>query len=303
MYDLYAHPGSFSGWAVQILFKELGQEYSLHDVDLYDAAQLKMEFLRISSRGTVPVLIVDSATKLIGVSQIINFLKQNFSTHTIFQGETEAYLKKLDEISVGFLTFGLAFHQENTKVLRYPFNNSDFFDKSRKYILERGKAIQDVISTCEDAEIATSLIEVAEQHYTNVEQYMNPDMYSSGLTSVSSLLDWFEGDLGADGRTGLWLGGALCNVADLLLGLLLHRCWQLGLDSTFFTEGVRPHLTLYYRRIRDRSSFRSITLWDKNSSELVIKSEEDKFADNAKIGIGILAALGGLFIGKKILKK
>jgi len=303
MYELYAHPGSFSGWAVQILLTELGQEYSLHDVNLFNAEQLKIEFLRISTRGALPVLIVDSETKVIGVTQIINFLKQTFSSHTIFQGETSHYLTKLDEISVGFLTYGLAFHQENTKVLRYPFNEPDFFDKSRNYILERGKKIEDVISTCQDADIATSLIEVAEQHYKNLEQYTNPDTYNYGLTSLSSLLDRFERDLAADDRVGLYLGGVMCNVADILLGLLLHRCWQLGLDSALFTEGVRPHLTLFYNRIRERSSFRSITLWDKKTSELVIKSEEDKFADNAKIGIGIMAALGAIFIGKKILRK
>ena len=47
--------------------------------------------------------------------------------------------------------------------MRYPFNNSDFFDKSRDYILERGKKIEDVISTCEDADIATCLIEVKKE--------------------------------------------------------------------------------------------------------------------------------------------
>ena len=33
--------------------------------------------------------------------------------------DSEGYLRKLDEAPVGFLTFGLAFNQEYTKILRY----------------------------------------------------------------------------------------------------------------------------------------------------------------------------------------
>jgi hypothetical protein len=34
----------------------------------------------------------------------------------------------------------------------------------------------------------------------------------------------------------------------LSLGLILHRLWQLGLDGEYFTEGVRPQLSVYYSR-------------------------------------------------------
>ena len=35
---------------------------------------------------------------------------------------------------------------------------------------------------------------------------------------------------------------------NFFLGLILHRLWQLGLDGTYFSEGVRPHLKVYYNR-------------------------------------------------------
>ena len=56
-------------------------------------------------------------------------------------------------------------------------------------------------------------------------------------------------------------------------------------------------------RIRERASFKTITKWNTETSENVIKSEEDVFAENAKWSLGIMAALGGLYLGKKFLKK
>ena len=35
---------------------------------------------------------------------------------------------------------------------------------------------------------------------------------------------------------------------NFFIGLILHRLWQLGLDGTYFSEGVRPHLKVYYNR-------------------------------------------------------
>jgi hypothetical protein len=46
-----------------------------------------------------------------------------------------------------------------------------------------------------------------------------------------------------------------------------------------------------------------VTKWDTETSVNVIKSSEDMFADNAKWSLGVMAALGGLYLGKKFLKK
>lgn len=304
MYNLYAHPNSYSSWTLQILMREMGVMYTLHNVDLIKGDQFKMEFLELSPLGTVPVLVkADTNQKHIGTVNIRNYLMQTYSEHPVCRGDADEYLRKLDEAPIGFLTFGLAFNQENTSILRYPYHEPDFFDQSRKYILERGARLQETIATCTDTNITEALIQTAESHYSNADQYLEPERYSSALSAVSSLLDYFESLMGSRDKVGIWLGGIQTNIADIFLGMLLHRLWQLGMEKSLFQDGVRPHLTLYYDRIRDRTSFRSVTKWDVETSVNVIKSSEDLFADNAKWSLGVMAALGGLFLGKKIFMK
>ena len=95
------------------------------------------------------------------------------------------------------------------------------------------------------------------------------------LQSFHQLLEDVEQELGRDGRAGTWLGGGLAprylsesfgsilrlslSIADITLGLYLHRLWQLGMEGEYFEEGVRPHLSVFYQGIRERSSFLKIT--------------------------------------------
>ena len=99
------------------------------------------------------------------------------------------------------------------------------------------------------------------------------------LQSFHLLLQEVEDELGRDGRMGSWLGGGLAprcyhqsqsgaislkpnerfSVADITLGLYLHRLWQLGMEGEFFEDGVRPHLSVFYKMIRERPSFLKVT--------------------------------------------
>ena len=99
------------------------------------------------------------------------------------------------------------------------------------------------------------------------------------LQSFHLLLQEVEEELGRDGRVGSWLGGGLAprfyrqlqsgatslkankrfSVADITLGLYLHRLWQLGMEGEFFEDGVRPHLSVFYKMIRERPSFLKVT--------------------------------------------
>ena len=49
---------------------------------------------------------------------------------------------------------------------------------------------------------------------------------------------------------------------------------------------------------------KTVTQWEVTASLVnVIKSDEDVFADQAKMGLGVMALLGGLYLGKKFFKK
>ena len=103
--------------------------------------------------------------------------------------------------------------------------------------------------------------------------------YMQVLQSFHLLLQEVEEELGRDGRVGSWLGGGLAprcyhqlqsvaislkpnkpfSVADITLGLYLHRLWQLGMEGEYFEDGVRPHLSVFYKMIRERPSFLKVT--------------------------------------------
>ena len=51
------------------------------------------------------------------------------------------------------------------------------------------------------------------------------------------------------------------SIADITLGLYVHRLWQLGMEEEYFEEGVRPHLSVFYKAIRERPSFLKVTRW------------------------------------------
>ena len=59
--------------------------------------------------------------------EVINFLLDQFGSGV--SEDVKRFQKRLDEINMGIVTYGLAFHQDKTKVLRFPFCEEEFFEK------------------------------------------------------------------------------------------------------------------------------------------------------------------------------
>merc|ERR1712059_18177 len=64
------------------------------------------------------------------------------------------------------------------------------------------------------------------EHKANLASYLEVDQFSQLLRTLHQLLDFFEAELGREGRTGLWLGGAFLSIADITLGmcLIVSKC-------------------------------------------------------------------------------
>ena len=61
---------------------------------------------------------------------IFNFLQSvSKSQSAAFNFDVSKFCKKLDEVNIGVLTYGLAFHTNHTKLLRFPYCKEDFFEK------------------------------------------------------------------------------------------------------------------------------------------------------------------------------
>ena len=67
-------------------------------------------------------------------------------------------------------------------------------------------------------EIADGLKKLAEEHKENLANYLEDEGYETILKTFHKVLDFFEDELGREGRTGRWLGGAFISIADITLG-------------------------------------------------------------------------------------
>lgn len=52
-----------------------------------------------------------------------------------------------------------------------------------------------------------------------------------------------------------WLCGGSFTIADVSLGVLLHRLQQLGLEKHFWGKNKKPYISKYFARIVKRKSF------------------------------------------------
>ena len=119
------------------------------------------------------------------------------------------------------------------------------------------------------------------------------------LRRLEKVLDYFEEELGHEGRVGRWLGGGQICVADITLGgearllsytlYCLQDCTCTGCISwawtqlttkviqilqrkmmmaTYYTdsiaEGVRPHLSVFYQSLKSRTSFKEVLRWQEH---------------------------------------
>ena len=72
------------------------------------------------------------------------------------------------------------------------------------------------------------LRKLADEHQENLVHYIEEEGYDEMLRAVDKILDYFEDELGRDDRVGRWLGGVSVSIADISLGLYLHRLYQIG---------------------------------------------------------------------------
>jgi len=309
-------PGSLSSSRLDIMLKELEvgvPESKVDVVDIFNWENLEPNHLRLSSTGSVPVLVTVEGVPLTGenIYQHLNQMKTAgpvcvYPRESEMKVKVEGFQRKLDQINIGIVTYGLAFHLHKTIVLRHPYHDEEYFEQSSNYILNRADRLRDAAEMirAENPEICAQLRILADEHQENLPYYLEAEGYDGVLSVLDKVLDFFEEELGQDDRQGKWLGGGQLCVADITLGLYLYRLQQLGLDSVYYQEGIRPHLSVFFQGILKRNSFKEVLKWEKYESiSRKILSDEDKAVENAKWGLGIAAVVGGLFMARKFLKK
>jgi len=308
---LYHFPGSSSCWKVVIALEELCLDYQLETVDLMNDGQFSPAFLQLNPRGTVPVLVTEDLvlTDSTDILKHLDTLAGDRAPVKLIPGGVQGqkvvkYQQTLDELPLGFLTYGLAFHQHHTKVVRPPYSEADFFEKARAFILTRGDKLAIAAATMGETN-ETSRLELSRksgEHKQNLSNYVDEDKFVKVIAMFDKTLDVFENELSSS-QSGCWLGGPLMSMADISLGVVLHRLWQLGMDG-MYSGGARPHLAVFYQTVKDRNSFRAATGWQENSGERWLDQQDSPdLVKNAKVGLAVAAVLGGIYIVKKIVRR
>jgi len=314
--NLYHYPSSSSCWKVVIALEELGLPYNLEKVDLFTDQQFSSSFLNLNPHGTVPVLVTEDDLILTDSTGILKHLDNTMEgakapVKLIPSGtpgqKVVKFQQMLDELPLGFLTYGLAFNQHHTKVVRAPYSEEDFFDTARSFILSRGDKLALAAATVgsENEVVRLELSRKSGEHRQNLSNYVDEDKYVKVIAMVNKTLDVFESEFSAQRTGGCWLGGPLISMADISLGVVLHRLWQLGMDEDMYGGGVRPHLAIFYQSIKNRQSFKTATGWEKtvNMERWLSRDDTPDLVQNAKVGLAVAAILGGIYIVKKMVRR
>lgn len=98
-----------------------------------------------------------------------------------------------------------------------------------------------------------------------------------------------------------WLCSDRFTVADICLTILLERLNQLGYESKFWMNGIRPNIEIYYERVKNRNSYKK-TIPNTMTHLMVLYSAQKPIF----IGVGAVLVLAilvkGVFLVKKLFR-
>ena len=99
-------------------------------------------------KAAVPVLVTEEGRPLTG-EDIFTFLQAQPTSHPtacvfprgdLAASQVKMFYKKLEDVNIGVLTYGLAFHTNRSKLLRFPYCNENFYEKKKLWALVDKKA-------------------------------------------------------------------------------------------------------------------------------------------------------------------
>ena len=271
-------PWSLSSWRLEIMMAELGLTSNVEFVDMFEWEHLQPHHLRLSPtvsdmtsgwrcsvrylKAAVPVLVTEEGRPLTG-EDIFTFLQDQPTSHPtacvfprgdLAASQVKKFYKKLEDVNIGVLTYGLAFHTNRSKLLRFPYCNENFYEKvlttgavaqimsykifsfrpaitfwpvQRSWTTPLGRwetrASTSQLSSGEGRNADSWQLHpitrnLSDEHKENLPNYIEEEGYESVLKTLEKVLDYFEDELGREDREGVWLAGALMSLADVTLG-------------------------------------------------------------------------------------
>jgi len=323
--ELYFNPVSHYSALALVALAEKKAAFNTHSIDLSADDQLQRWFLLMNPKGEVPVL-KDKAEVVCGSMAIMDYADSHFGRpNQLFPAganadDVRALVNEADGVNVFRLTYGVAnFHTHgNTDLLRWPYYTDKMQIHRKNAILARPAKLRMVAQKHKDIPAGPALAEKATNMEDALELFNDRKRFASEiLRPLEAFLDKIEARLASDDHTGPWLCGPAFTAADASLSVLLVRLHRLGLDERYWLGGVRPHLTVYQELAFRRPSVeRACGLKEHAGQYMRVQAaaangdgsfagdqEGNPALDAAKIGLGALLVLGGIYGARKLWKK
>ena len=230
MLTLYHAMHSTCSQKARICLFEKGLEFESRLVDLAGKEQLAPEYLKLNPNGVVPTLVHDG-DPVTDSSVICEYLDEQFPQlplsppDALGRARMRAWLRFIDEVP--------------TAAVRVPSFNGAFLYRFKGLDAERFKQ--------EQADVRP-----LRKHFY---RRMGPDGFSqadieASVEQIARTVERMEHAL----DKGPWLLGERYTIADITVAPLIDRIADLGF-SDIWSDGRRPRVSDWYRRMRERPAF------------------------------------------------
>eukprot|EP00099_Drosophila_melanogaster_P020884 NP_647945.1 Gdap1, isoform A [Drosophila melanogaster] len=283
---LFFHPYNFHAQKVLMVFYEKKIDFFPYVVDLCNGEQYSNWFLNLNPKGDVPVL-QDGALVIPSSTHIINYVESKFRGDRSLKPAHNSkefdqmliFEQAMARLPVGTLSLGSFIHDDLKLVPKAPF-----IGPVRQSCLKNNEKVLDLLRHSVD-EQATK--KAALQHKLDIqlrrhELASSREEFQKVLDAVRHFLLYVEQELTAQAPRVEWLTGDELSVADISLGLLLHRLYQLGFENQFWTFGKLPQVEAYFLRFRQRESFHRL----QPSNFAILREMWTRTPGNYKLGAG-----------------
>uniref|UniRef100_A0A1A9Z3D3 GST N-terminal domain-containing protein n=1 Tax=Glossina pallidipes TaxID=7398 RepID=A0A1A9Z3D3_GLOPL len=258
---LYMHPYNFYSQKILLLLYEKNIEFTPYVMDLLNGEQYSKWFLNLNPKADVPVL-KDQSFAVTDSQHIINYIENKFcdgiynslkpfKVNSLEFNKLQMFCNILAPLPIGALSLGSFIHDVDLKLVPKP----PFTGPLRKGCLGNNEKVLEFLkqSLLEVGVNRAPLMRKLEIQERRKRFVYSRSEYGKILDAVRGVLEFFERDMTAHSKTE-WLISNDFTMADIALGLLLLRLYQLGFENYYWSYGKLPNIESYFLRFKKRSA-------------------------------------------------
>ncbi|KAH8320213.1 hypothetical protein KR067_003586 [Drosophila pandora] len=284
---LFFHPYNFYSQKILLILYEKKIDFFPYVLDLYNGEQYSSWFLNLNPKGDVPV-IQDGAFVIPNSAHIVNYLESKFrgekypslkpSHNSKEYDDVMLYEHAVSRLPVGALSLGSFIHDDLKLTPKAPF-----IGPIRQSCLKNNEKVIEILrQSVEEAANKTALRQKLDIQIRRRDLVTDRTEFQRVLDAVRKFLLYVEQELSAQAPKTEWLLGDDITLADITLGLLLHRLYQLGFENYYWTFGKLPGVEAYFLRFRQRESYHRL----QPSNYAILREMWVRTPGNYKLGAG-----------------